>query len=565
MKEAFNNLSVKVKILGNVVVLLIMTMTSYIFTLTAMSEIDNKLESIAKKDIPIARRLTTITEQYLEQAVLFERALKYGMIQSQSNGKEDLYSMNATYFKRNSDNVVSEIHDIQSFVQKAITNSIDVLEQNEFEDIGNAIAKISKGYQDYKDHAVKALSLLEDGLVIEAEKVANGMGQKEKQLTIELEGLVDEMEKFTQLSVGRVEGKQRDTIMVLSIISVFSLIFGLSLGWLVSNSVSSRLCKVARRLEIIATGDLTQSQSIDGNDEIGNLQRSMQSMHKQLRSVIKKIHTTTVQLATSSEQLSSVTTQSCKNIEHQQIETDQMATAMNEMASTVHEVAVSVTSTSNAARDANMETVNSRKMVDDAVEGMLQLAKQIDINSEDIANLARDSENINTVLEVIKIIAEQTNLLALNAAIEAARAGEQGRGFAVVADEVRTLAGRTQESTAEINQIIENLQTGSKKAVDAMNLSREKAKSVVEQVTMAEESLQAIAMSASEIDQMSSQIATAAEEQSSVADEMNRSIIRINDMTAENSAGAKQTEQAGMELAKMASELQTIVKQFAIT
>jgi methyl-accepting chemotaxis protein len=562
MKNAFNDVSVKVKILGNVVALLLMAMVSYIFALIAMSEVDNELGSIAKKDIPITSRLTTITERYFEQAILFERALKYGMFQS--NSKDDLYRVNVKSFVKNGDKVVSEIDDIENFIENSIANSINEVERNEYKDIKMAIARISDFYQEYKKHAEKALGFLEAGLVNDAEKVAESMEQEEKQLAVKLEGLVDEIEKYTQLSVNRIENRQRSTIIVLTIISALSLIVGLTLGWVTSNNVSLRLCNVARRLEVIATGDLTQPQSVDGEDEIGHLQKSMQSMHKQLRGMIKKIHTTTVQLAASSEQLSAVTTQSCKNIEHQQIETDQMATAMNEMASTVHEVAVSVTNTSNAARDANMETVNSRKMVDDAVQGMLQLAKQIDISSEDIVNLAKDGENINTVLEVIKVIAEQTNLLALNAAIEAARAGEQGRGFAVVADEVRTLAGRTQESTAEINQIIEKLQTGSIKAVDAMTLSREKAKGVVEQATMAEESLQAIASSASDIDQMSSQIATAAEEQSSVADEMNRSIIRVNDMAAENSAGAKQTEQAGIELARMASELQAIVKQFDV-
>jgi len=237
---------------------------------------------------------------------------------------------------------------------------------------------------------------------------------------------------------------------------------------------------------------------------------------------------------------------------------------MNEMSATVQEVSRNITDTAQAAQEANTETAESRKMVEDAIQAIQQLAGRIDGASEVIHKLEQDSENINTVLDVIKGVAEQTNLLALNAAIEAARAGEQGRGFAVVADEVRTLAGRTQESTEEINDVIEKLQAGSRKAVDVMNKSRGEAQSVVEQATKAGASLSTISSAVARINDMSIQIASAAEEQSATADEINRNITNISEMANETTAGAQQTAAASGDLARLGTELQELVGRFRV-
>jgi methyl-accepting chemotaxis protein len=237
---------------------------------------------------------------------------------------------------------------------------------------------------------------------------------------------------------------------------------------------------------------------------------------------------------------------------------------MNEMTATVQDVAVNINHTATAADEANEQTREGSQIVQRSISQINKLAEQVESSSQTINDLEHHSEAINTVLDVIKGIADQTNLLALNAAIEAARAGEQGRGFAVVADEVRTLAGRTRQSTDEINEMIEKLQTGSRQAVAVMNQSREEAQSAVELATQTGSALDTITQAVGKINEMSTQIASAAEEQGAVAEEINRNIVKINDMSNQTADGASETATASKNLAHMATELQGLVERFTV-
>jgi len=379
----------------------------------------------------------------------------------------------------------------------------------------------------------------------------------------EVDSFLEKTDQETAIALSDQQKLAESTGRTIVIGSVIVLL-GVGVVYLLMSRVLACLPNVMTELQRVAEGDLTASIDVTRRDEIGDLMRGLQSMQQRLLEMISQINATTDQLSTAAEEVSTVTTQTSTNIQQQQSETDQLATAMNEMSTTVREVAESVGNTSTAANGANAEAEKGRKVMEQAVQEIRQLALQIESASEVMTQVEQDSENINTVLDVIKGIAEQTNLLALNAAIEAARAGEQGRGFAVVADEVRTLAGRTQASTTEINQIIEKLQSGSRNAVKAMDQSREQARSVVDQSSLASSSLTTIVQSVSQIDQMSSQIATAAEEQSTVAEDMNRNLTRISDKGKQNAAGADQTSQSGRELARMASALQELIGQFRV-
>ncbi len=361
----------------------------------------------------------------------------------------------------------------------------------------------------------------------------------------------------------RVENaKASENLSMMISVVITLLIAYLFMGFY--GTVMDSIKNIMHAADQLAAGDLTTRIQLQARDEMKQIADSFNKMTSQFANVISQISSSSQQVAASSEELSAVTEQTSQNIYQQQSQTDQVATAMNEMTATVQEVSQNIANAANAAQEANSQTADGRKVVDSAVNAIKSLANRIDNTAEVIHQLEQDSEAIVTVLDVIRGVAEQTNLLALNAAIEAARAGEQGRGFAVVADEVRTLAGRTQQSTTEINGIIEKLQTGSHKAVEVMNLSRDETRAVVEQASQAGQTLATISEAVSRINDMSTQIASAAEQQNAVADEINRNIVNITQIAEQTSSGAKQTSGASEDLARLAASLQSLVGQFRV-
>jgi methyl-accepting chemotaxis protein len=314
----------------------------------------------------------------------------------------------------------------------------------------------------------------------------------------------------------------------------------------------------------MAQGNLTQDIKIAGKDEYAWMGWEYTCARKAFKEMIENIISNASQLASAADQLSSVTEQSNAGVMRQQSEISQVATAMNEMSATVTEVSKNASNAATAAQEADEQAKNGCDVVNTTVQTINNLASEVERTSEVIENLKGDSISIGTVLDVIRDIAEQTNLLALNAAIEAARAGEQGRGFAVVADEVRTLASRTQQSTREINDMIERLQNGANQAVSVMEMGRTKAEESVEQAAKAGEALTAITGVVDNIKSMNMQIASAAEEQSSTAEEINRNIVNISEVAQETADGSQQTASASDALAKLAVDLQENVGRFQV-
>jgi len=323
-----------------------------------------------------------------------------------------------------------------------------------------------------------------------------------------------------------------------------------------------RLKQIAEVANAITNNDISCECTMESHDMVGEIIDAFNQMTASLRNMIGQVSSHSIQLAAAAEQTSTITDEAHMGVQAQQKEIDSIASAMSEMTGTVQAVAHSAADASDAAQSADNEARNGALVATEAIGGIMALLSEMDSAAGVIRELEQEGESIGSVLDVIRGIAEQTNLLALNAAIEAARAGEQGRGFAVVADEVRTLASRTQKSTEEIQDMIQRLQSGTGNAVKVMRGAQGKAQNSSDLVEKAAESLAAISGSISAISDMNMTIASAAEEQSAVATEMQGTMNTLREVVDQSAGGARQTAQASEELARLAADQQVLMARF---
>ncbi|AZF61449.1 Methyl-accepting chemotaxis sensor/transducer protein [Pseudomonas sp. LBUM920] len=514
-----------------------------VFALNQMSKIRAATEDITLSSVPSIRALDEFTQLTLRLRVLSYRLL--------TNREPDVQQKTLEAFELRN----QQIRTAQSVYEKLIESGEERSTYDEYvrllgqyRQIEERMKSLSRANQIDDLRNLLNTELLSNSEQVNAvltrlldinNKMANATNQQAK----------DQYDMAFDLVVG-----------LLIIATALTLLF----AWLLTRSITLPIAQALEAAEEVAEGNLTRPIKVDGNDEAGRLLAAMAKMQEKLRDTLQRIAGSATQLASAAEELNAVTDESARGLTQQNNEIEQAATAVNEMTSAVEEVARNAVSTSEASRNATTSAGDGRDLVQETVSAIERMSGDVQATATLIGDLANESRDIGKVLDVIRGLADQTNLLALNAAIEAARAGEAGRGFAVVADEVRALAHRTQQSTSEIERMIGSIQAGTEHAVDSMRNSTERAESTLNIAKGAGLSLDTINTAIVEINERNLVIASAAEEQAQVAREVDRNLVNIRDLSVQSATGASQTSAASSELSRLAVDLNGMVGRFRL-
>ncbi|MBC9744604.1 methyl-accepting chemotaxis protein [Pseudomonas syringae pv. syringae] len=514
-----------------------------VFALSQMSKIRGATEVLADSNVPSIKSLDRFAEVSIRLRVLSYRLLVNRDPETQQKTIELMAMRN------------KQITDAQTVYEKLISAP-------EERNLYSQYVQLLGQYRQLEDR-LKTLSRANNIDQLQ-ELLNNEMVSNSDQMNVVLRKLVEintaQLNEVKEQASSEYDSAFNMVIGLLIAATLLTLVF----AWMLIKSITTPIATALLAAEAIAQGNLTRPISIDGTDEAGRLLLAMKTMQDKLRDTLQGISGSATQLASAAEELNAVTDESARGLVQQNDEIEQAATAVNQMTSAVEEVARNATSTSQASRSAATSAGDGRDLVQETVSAIERMSGDVQGTAELIISLANESRDIGKVLDVIRGLADQTNLLALNAAIEAARAGEAGRGFAVVADEVRALAHRTQQSTSEIERMISSIQTGTEQAVSSMRNSTERAESTLNIAKGAGQALNTINSAVEEINERNMVIASAAEEQAQVAREVDRNLVNIRDLSAQSTNGANQTSAASTELSRLAIDLNGMVARFAL-
>nr|WP_227753178.1 methyl-accepting chemotaxis protein [Pseudomonas saudiphocaensis] len=457
---------------------------------------------------------------------------------------------------------VTAVEDLKSSLASARQRLDGLITSQEGRSI---LARFEQSFANYERHQVQIVDLAGKGRMEEAIALTNGeLNQHARDASAALRELLQYNGGNADQASLRSEAAASSAFNGVIFAMLLAALATVILAMLLTRSIVRPLNEAVTIAEVVASGNLTHRIDVVGRDEPARLLTALKTMQDSLRNTIQSISDSSNQLASAAEELNAVTEDSTRGLHQQNHEIEQAATAVNEMTAAVDEVARNAVATSEASRESDATAQQGRQQVIRTVDSINLLAGDVTTTATQVEQLAGQVRDISQVLEVIRSVAEQTNLLALNAAIEAARAGDAGRGFAVVADEVRALAHRTQQSTQEIEQMIADVHQNTDKAVQAMQVSNERARTTLEVARAAGDALDEITAAISQISERNLVIASASEEQAQVAREVDRNLVNIRDLSLQSSAGANQTSAASQELSRLAIDLNNLVARFRI-
>lgn len=559
--QALNNLSISKKIYVLVAILISFQIGSSMFAIFKMNQISNEFTTVQDEDLPLTALTTGITIKQLEKSILIERMMRISGVNASDSSLPELQDV----VKKLAKEIESEIKQGEVIIAAAKEHALTEQIHQELITLEQLLLKIDDEYAEFHRVANQVIDNLNNDQSVPLSLLMD-FEKKESILNHHLETFVVGIEQMTQHAIEKVKYDEEVGMYAMFWIAVAATAIGIVISLSLASTIVEPLLKVKNRLCEMARGggDLTRRIKAEGKDESAEVADSFNVFVASLQTMVSNIKSMVIELSASSEQTSVSTKSTTYEINEQKNEIIQVASAINEMTASVAEVAVNTDNASQAATKGENEANSGREIIEEMVGSINSLSNEISTSSDVISMVKSESQQIGTVLDVIKSIAEQTNLLALNAAIEAARAGEQGRGFAVVADEVRSLAQKTQDSTEEIETLISNLQSESDNAVTSMKQNKNSIEQLVDRASTATESLNAISDSVVAISEMNTLIATAADEQSRVVNEINSNVNNIQMTSETTTVAAEQIAAATEQIARLGHQLNSMVEEFKV-
>lgn len=561
VKDKLNDLSIRVKMSILVSVLVSITLTVALFGYSQMQLIKNELHSIVEDDIPLTELTTAMTTKQLEGAIIIEKAMRIAGLTGNELPNNQLHQQ----FSQLSAEIDDELIKVESILKHAAETTTSIEQLHEINALQADLVLLKNEHISYELTANQLLTHIDQGNIQAAEAQLTAIEQEQQQLDSNLEHFLINIENLTKHALLQTEKHEATAVQGMLSVGLFGIIIGAFLGWLFTKRITRSLQTAVEASKQVANGNFSISVQSEGNDEFGTLLKSINRMARKLDATISEVLRSSEQIANVAQDIAATTEQTNQSIQSQQLNTESVVTAMTEMTTTVQQVADSTIQASSITQSAKNEASSGSQVVSTNLNEITQLVTQIQSASNKVESVSKESNSISAFVKNISEIADQTNLLALNAAIEAARAGEAGRGFAVVADEVRNLSQRTQGTTSDIHRLISDLQEKSTQAVEAIAQSIRMVDTSAEHAQHASQSLKSIDKSVDEVNDMSLEIAAVCEQQAATAEEINQNVVSISQSGSEVLAGSAITAHSSENLASLAVELRSLMSQFKVS